>query len=39
MKVIFREIDPFNCWIWIKFLEAPNQAEKNYLAQVTGLTL
>ena len=31
MKVIFREIDPFNCWIWIKFFEAPNQAEKNYL--------
>tara|TARA_B100000073_G_scaffold341087_1_gene341884 strand:- start:698 stop:1141 length:444 start_codon:yes stop_codon:yes gene_type:complete len=31
MKVVFREIDPFNCWIWIKFFEVPTQAEKNYL--------
>ena len=31
MNIIFREVDPFNCWIWIKFSEAPTQDEKNYL--------
>ena len=31
MNVSFREVDPFNCWIWIKFFEVPNQPEKNYL--------
>tara|TARA_B100000700_G_C14734357_1_gene709922 strand:+ start:253 stop:705 length:453 start_codon:yes stop_codon:yes gene_type:complete len=34
MKVNFREIDPFNCWIWLNFLDIPNQAEKNYLDAV-----
>ena len=31
MNVLFREVDPFNCWIWIKFFEIPDQSEKNYL--------
>ncbi len=31
MQVHFREIDPFNCWIWIRFAEIPNQGEKNYV--------
>jgi len=31
MNVLFREVDPFNCWIWIKFFEIPNQSEKNYI--------
>ena len=31
MNVIFREFDPFNCWIWIKFYEIPNDSEKKYL--------
>ena len=31
MNVLFREVDPFNCWIWIKFFEFPTEAEKNYL--------
>ena len=31
MNISFREVDPFNCWIWIKFLEVPSQSEKNYL--------
>ena len=31
MNVRFREVDPFNCWIWIRFAESPTQAEKNYL--------
>ena len=31
MNIIFREVDPFNCWIWIRFIEPPTQDEKNYL--------
>ena len=31
MNIIFREVDPFNCWIWIGFSESPTQDEKNYL--------
>ena len=31
MNIIFREVDPFNCWIWIRFAESPTQDEKNYL--------
>ncbi len=31
MNIIFREVDPFNCWIWIRFSEPPTQDEKNYL--------
>ncbi len=31
MEVHFREIDPFNCWIWLRFSEAPNQGERNYV--------
>ncbi|WP_320664299.1 DUF3531 family protein [Prochlorococcus sp. MIT 1223] len=31
MKVNFREIDPFNSWIWIRFANVPGQGEKNYI--------
>ena len=31
MEVRFREIDPFNCWLWIHFLNAPSEGEKSYL--------
>ena len=31
MDVHFREVDPFNCWIWIRFLEVPSQGERNYI--------
>ena len=31
MNVLFREVDPFNCWVWIRFCEVPNDAEKSYL--------
>ena len=31
MNVTFREIDPFNCWIWLGFKEVPSQGEKNYV--------
>ena len=31
MEVHFREIDPFNCWIWIRFEQSPSQGERNYI--------
>ena len=31
MNVFFREVDPFNCWIWIKYFEVPTQSEKSYV--------
>jgi len=31
MEVQFREIDPFNCWIWMRFAETPGQAERGYV--------
>ncbi len=31
MKVRFREVDPFNCWIWLRFHDVPSQAESNYV--------
>ena len=34
MNIVFREVDPFNCWIWMKFSEIITDAEKKYLDQV-----
>ena len=31
MEVSFREIDPFNCWIWLRFADVPTQGEQNYI--------
>ncbi len=31
MEIHFREIDPFNCWIWINFSDVPSEGEKHYL--------
>ena len=31
MEVRFREFDPFNCWIWMRFPNAPGQGERGYL--------
>ncbi len=31
MKVRFREVDPFNCWIWLRFHNAPSKVEKDYV--------
>ncbi|MDD9861572.1 MAG: DUF3531 family protein, partial [Cyanobacteria bacterium MAG STY2_bin_7] len=25
MDIRFREVDPFNCWLWIRFSEPPSQ--------------
>ena len=31
MDVRFREVDPFNWWLWLRFSEIPSQGERNYL--------
>ena len=31
MHVRFREIDPFNSWIWIRFSNVLGEGEKNYI--------
>ena len=31
MKVRFREVDPFNCWIWFRFHDVPSKAERDYV--------
>ncbi len=31
MEVRFREFDPFNCWLWLRFEDQPSQGELNYV--------
>jgi hypothetical protein len=31
MEVQFREFDPFNCWIWMRFSDPPGQGERGYV--------
>ena len=31
MQVNFREVDPFNCWLWMRFSEPPTKGEKDYV--------
>ena len=31
MDVRFREIDPFNFWIWLRFSNVPSQGERDYI--------
>ena len=31
MDVRFREVDPFNSWIWLRFASPPSQGERNYV--------
>ena len=31
VDVRFREVDPFNCWIWIRFAHPPGQGERAYV--------
>ena len=31
MDVRFREVDPFNCWIWIRFAHPPGPGERAYV--------
>lgn len=34
MDVRFRDVDPFNCWIWIRFADNPGQGEQGYVNTV-----
>ena len=34
MEVRFREFNPFNCWIWLRFSHAPGQGERGYIDTV-----
>jgi hypothetical protein len=34
MQVEFREFDPFDLWIWVKFSNVPSRGEKQYLEEV-----
>ena len=31
MEVRFRDVDPFNCWIWLRFASPPGQGERGYV--------
>ncbi|WP_320674587.1 DUF3531 family protein [Prochlorococcus sp. MIT 1341] len=31
MQVTFREVDPFNCWLWLRFAHVPSHGERKYL--------
>ncbi len=31
MQIRFREVDPFNCWLWLRFKDKPTQGERSYL--------
>lgn len=34
MQIHFREINPFDVWIWLKFTTVPSEGEKQYLEEV-----
>jgi len=34
MQVSFREVDPFNVWIWIEFDTVPSELEKQYIEEI-----
>ncbi|XFA73466.1 DUF3531 family protein [Thermosynechococcaceae cyanobacterium Okahandja] len=34
MNVIFREIDPFDLWIWVELVDPPTTIEQQYLEEV-----
>ncbi len=31
MEVRFREVDPFNCWIWLRYSDVPSKGEREYV--------
>ncbi|QEY31841.1 DUF3531 family protein [Synechococcus sp. RSCCF101] len=31
MDIHFREVDPFNCWLWLRFLSSPQGGERAYV--------
>lgn len=34
MHVLFREIDPFNLWMWVEFTTVPSEMEKQYVEEL-----
>lgn len=34
MEIQFREVDPFNVWIWLKFSTIPSRQERQYIEEV-----
>lgn len=34
MQIKFREFDPFDLWIWVRFTTVPSQQERYYLEEV-----
>jgi hypothetical protein len=34
MEVRFRDVDPFSCWIWLRFAHPPGQGERDYVEGV-----
>jgi hypothetical protein len=34
MEVRFRDVDPFNCWVWLRFSNPPGQGERDYVEGV-----
>ncbi len=34
MEIRFREMDPFNCWIWLRFAAPPGPGERGYVDTV-----
>jgi Protein of unknown function (DUF3531) len=34
MQIKFREINPFDVWIWLKFSTVPSQREKDYIEEL-----
>jgi hypothetical protein len=34
MEIQFREFNPFDAWIWLKFSNVPSQREKQYVEEV-----
>lgn len=34
MEIQFREIDPFNVWIWLQFSTIPSRQERQYIEEV-----
>ncbi|MHC5595871.1 MAG: DUF3531 family protein, partial [Nostoc sp.] len=34
MEIQFREINPFDMWIWLKFSTNPSAREKQYVEEV-----
>lgn len=34
MEVQFREFDPFDLWIWLKFYTVPSKTEKQYVEEL-----